>query len=75
MDESSALITYLGISAAVKLCGTILTYGQRPNNLECVGRISKISLFPGKSMRGTDLDNGICTKIGLKHPIYDIDDR
>ena len=75
MDDSTKVLAYLGVSAAVKLGGTILTYGQKPNNLERVGHISKVTLFPGKSMRGIDLDNGTCTKIGLRHPKYDIDDR
>ena len=75
MEDNYRLLAYLAVSSVVKLFGTIWYQGRKPENLELVGQVSRVTLFPVKSMKGIELKKGVCTKIGLKHPIHDILDR
>ena len=75
MENNKGLLAFLAASSSLKLIGSYLTRNNRPANLEHVGHLSGLVLYPGKSMQGLELDEGICLSSGLKHPKSAIHDR
>ena len=69
------VIAYLSLSSAVKLLWSYINRGKHPDNVEYVGEVSELYLYPVKSMRRTPLNFAECTHRGLKYPGENLFDR
>lgn len=74
LDKLDQIFVFLGINYATKLVFLYINYKKRPSKAECVGRISRMTLFPVKSLQGIELQTGQVTQKGLKYldePLFD----
>ena len=69
------VLYFLSATAALKFIVAYLNHKSVPKQAKCVGKISRITLFPLKSSRGIDLDSAECTFSGLKMTEKNILDR
>lgn len=60
------ILLALGASSALKYALMYLMKDRKPNNLEFVGRISRLNLYPVKSLKDVSLPQANCTKKGLE---------
>ena len=75
MQENNSVLTFFGLSFAVKLVLSLMKSSKKPKNVEKVGYLAKIKLYPGKSLKGLALQKAQCTQEGLHHPSHIASDR
>ena len=69
------LFLFGAASAALKLAVCYAGWKRRPPRAEPVGRVTGLTLYPAKSMRGIALDEGECTHAGIKRAGTEVYDR
>ena len=74
VQEHGAL-TFLTISFAVKLLLSVFGKKEKPKHAEYVGKISRLVIYPVKSMKGVDVDAASCSQRGLVSSDGNIFDR
>lgn len=63
------------VSLGVKVLLHLKQSKQRPKSAVCVGNISRLVIFPVKSMKGSDVTEAICSQRGLKMSTHEVFDR
>ncbi|CAD5123406.1 DgyrCDS11757 [Dimorphilus gyrociliatus] len=65
--ECDQVLLALGASAIAKYLAMYFMENKKPDNLEYVGKISSLKLFPVKSLGEIDIKRANCTKMGLEY--------
>jgi len=70
-------LVYVAVSAAVKFFVSYNYAGRAsvPRRARCVGRVTRLNVYPVKSMDGLHVDEAVCTHTGLKLTDAELFDR
>jgi len=72
MDE---ILIFGAAAAAIKFSLMYLGWNKRPKQAELVGKVTRLTFYPVKSMAGVIVDQALCTSTGFQLPGTDIQDR
>jgi MOSC N-terminal beta barrel domain len=74
--DAALPLVYIAASAALKVVVSA-TEGQHavPRRASYVGRVTRLNVYPVKSMDGLHMDEAECTYTGLKLPDVELYDR
>ena len=69
-----AVVPFLAVSFGIKCIASYMSQGARPKRAKCVGQVTKLKLYPVKSMGGIEVSTLQCSQKGFKYddePLFD----
>ena len=65
-EAAVTVLVALVAGAAAKMIFGAITRMNRRQNMVKVGTVSQLNCYPVKSCRGISVEEGVCTRLGLK---------
>jgi len=75
MFEIDEIVLFGAAVTAIKFTLMYMGWNKRPKHAELVGRVTRLTLYPVKSLAGVDVEQAVCTYMGFQLPGTDIQDR